>query len=290
MIKVRVPATTANLGIGFDVLGCALSLYATFQFENSEKLLIEGCPIEYANQDNLIVQSYYQVLDRLQIKHYPLHIIIDSEIPIERGLGSSAACIAAGIVAANLMHGTQLQIDELVKIANDIEGHPDNVAPALLGGLCASMVSEDELHILKYPVHPDFRFYLLVPDFKVSTHEARNVLPKHIEHQKAVANCAQLPFFLKALETGNLALLEIASHDYLHEPYRSQLIIDYDTIKQISQKLQGVCLISGSGPTLLHISTQDCLDELTQQINQCARKWEILPLTIDLDGTKGEIC
>lgn len=290
MIKVRVPATTANLGIGFDVLGCALSLYATFTFEKSNQLVIEGCPIEYANEDNLIVQAYYETLRHMKIEKYPLHIVIDSNIPIERGLGSSAACIVAGVVAANKMHENRLSQSDLIKIASDLEGHPDNVTPALLGGLCASIVTKDQVCCIKYPVHLNYRFYLLVPDFKVSTHQARMVLPDVIEHAEAVSNLAQLPFFLKALETGDSELLQMTTCDHLHEPYRSKLIEDYDSIKQISRQFDGTCLISGSGPTLILITKEEILDELSKLLKQCIRQWEILPLTIDTEGTKEEIC
>ena len=174
MVTVRVPATTANLGPGFDTLGLALALYNTLTFEElAEGLYFEGVDPEYATAENLAVVAYKAVLSKLGLPMPGLRISVQAEIPICRGLGSSAALIAAGAAGANANHGSPLTRAELLAVCNDIEGHPDNLAPAIFGGLVASFVENERPYIARYSLHKRLRCTALIPDFQLSTHLAR---------------------------------------------------------------------------------------------------------------------
>src|SRR5574344_1244674 len=154
MVTVRVPATTANLGPGFDTLGLALALYNTLTFEElPEGLFFEGVEPEYATEENLAVVSYKAVLTKLGLPMPGLLVTMETGIPICRGLGSSAALIAAGAAGANANHGSPLSREELLAVCNDIEGHPDNLAPAIFGGLVASFVENGRPYIARYALH-----------------------------------------------------------------------------------------------------------------------------------------
>ena len=158
MVTVRVPATTANLGPGFDTLGLALALYNTLTFEElAEGLYFEGVDPEYATAENLAVVAYKAVLSKLGLPMPGLRISVQAEIPICRGLGSSAALIAAGAAGANANHGSPLTRAELLAVCNDIEGHPDNLAPAIFGGLVASFVENERPYIARYSLHKRLR-------------------------------------------------------------------------------------------------------------------------------------
>ena len=158
-ITVRVPATTANIGPGFDSMGCALALYnyITCEVLPAGKLVITGCPEPYQNEENLAVQGYRAVLSRLGLLNEGLSLNIRAEIPVCRGLGSSAALIAGGAAAANLLHGSPLPPAELLEVTNEIEGHPDNLAPAIYGGLTASLVEDGKPRTVKLPLSPNLR-------------------------------------------------------------------------------------------------------------------------------------
>ena len=149
MIKITVPATTANIGCGFDSLGMALSLYSTFTFDQNDKFVITGCPEKYQNEDNLVITSYKKVFHKLNKEIIPVKLHIESQIPVSRGLGSSASCIVAGIWAANCILNHPLTKEECLTIATEIEGHPDNVAPAIYGNLCASFM-DDQVYCVQY--------------------------------------------------------------------------------------------------------------------------------------------
>ena len=181
-ITVRVPATTANIGPGFDSMGCALALYnyITCEVLPAGKLVITGCLEQYQNEENLAVQGYRAVLSRLGLLNEGLSLNIRAEIPVCRGLGSSAALIAGGAAAANLLHGAFLSSAELLAVTNEIEGHPDNLAPAIYGGLTASLVEDGIPRTVRLPLSPTLRWVAAIPNFELSTHIARAVLPKKV--------------------------------------------------------------------------------------------------------------
>ena len=190
-VTIRVPATTANLGPGFDAFGCALSLYTDVTFEETEfGLEITGCDEEFTGPDNLAYVSYCAVMATMCEEVRGIKIHIDAHIPIGRGLGSSAALLVAGAMGANVLHGNKLSTQGLLNITNAMEGHPDNLAPAFFGGLTASMVDNGLPVTVSFPLHPDWEFLALVPDFELPTTKARSVLPEQISRADAVYNIA----------------------------------------------------------------------------------------------------
>lgn len=287
MVTVRVPATTANLGPGFDTLGLALSLYNTLTFEElPEGLFFTGVEPEYATADNLAVVSYKAVLDRLGLPMPGLRIGIRADIPICRGLGSSAALIAAGAAGANANHGSPLSREELLAVCNDIEGHPDNLAPAIFGGLVASFVENGRPYIARYSLHKSLRCTALIPDFQLSTHLARSVLPETVPYFDAIYNVSRTAVLLRALETGDTETISVALRDRLHQPFRRTLIPGFDR----AEELAGECgctsfFISGAGPTLLCLSADPSFDEkLAARLSELPGRWRQLPMAVDHEG------
>lgn len=259
MVTVQVPATTANIGPGFDALGCALSLYNRFAFEKTRSgLEIVGCPAEYATADNLCYQAYAQTCKRIGVSADGVRIAIETHVPLARGLGSSATCLAAGAMGANALNGNPLSREELLDVCTALEGHPDNVAPALYGGLTAAFMHEGRPMVARYSIHPDVHFFALIPDFELSTHEARAALPVTVDFADAVFNISHTAALLRGLETGDRALIGAALQDRLHQPYRRRLITGYDEVVEGAQAAGAYAVfLSGAGPTIMALAGAD---------------------------------
>jgi homoserine kinase len=288
-VTVRVPATTANLGPGFDAFGCALNLYTDVTFEETDfGLEITGCDEAYAGPDNMAYTAYCAVLASLSEEIRGVKIHIESQIPICRGLGSSAALLVAGAIGANVLRGNKLSTQGLLNITNAMEGHPDNLAPAFYGGLTASMVDNGLPVTVNFPLHPDWEFLALVPDFTLSTPVARSVLPKDVSRADAIYNISHGAMVLKALELGNEKLLRNAMQDRLHQNYRRKLIADYDAIEALVRTTGAAFCLSGAGPTLLCITQDAKLEEkLARKLpSVTTAHWEMLPLHIDFQGAR----
>ncbi len=288
-VTIRVPATTANLGPGFDAFGCALNLYTEVTFEETDSgLEITGCDEAYAGPDNMVYTAYCAVLASLSEEVRGVRIHIESQIPISRGLGSSAALLVAGAMGANVLRGSKLSTQGLLNITNAMEGHPDNLAPAFFGGLTASMVDNGLPVTVSFPLHPDWEFLALVPDFELSTPLARSVLPKDVSRADAIYNISHGAMVLKALEMGDEKLLRNAMQDRLHQNYRRSLIQDYDAIEALVRTTGAAFCLSGAGPTLLCITRDPELDnKLARKLPAIAKaNWSLLPLHIDFEGAK----
>ena len=288
-VTIRVPATTANLGPGFDAFGCALSLYTDVTFEETEYgLEITGCPEEFTGPDNLVYVSYCAVLASMNEEIRGLKIHIDAHIPICRGLGSSAALLVAGAMGANVLRGNKLSTQGLLNITNAMEGHPDNLAPAFRGRLTASMVDNGLPVTVNFPLHPDWEFLALVPDFDLPTTLARSVLPEQINRADAIYNIAHGALVLKALELGDEQLLRNAMQDKLHQNYRKKLIPDYEKIEALVRTTGAAFCLSGAGPTLLCISRhKDLKEKLAKKLDAITEKtWQMLPLHVEFEGAK----
>ena len=286
-VTIRVPATTANLGPGFDAFGCALSLYTDVTFEEiDEGLEITGCDEAYTGPDNLAYTAYCAVVASFSEEVKGLKIHIDANIPICRGLGSSAALLVAGAMGANILHGNRLSTQGLLNITNAMEGHPDNLAPAFYGGLTASMVDNGLPVCVNFPLHPDWQFLALVPDFTLSTAVAREALPNEYVRADAVYNIAHGALVLKALELGDEKLLRNAMQDRIHQPYRKSMIADYDKIEGLIRTTGAAFCISGAGPTLLCITRNPGLQEkLSKRLDSItSAKWEMIPLHVEFEG------
>ena len=253
--RVSVPATSANVGVGYDCLGLALDLVADFTFEVSDRLLIDGCQERFRGEDNLVWTSYLDVCRELYTHPVPLHITIDSPIPLSGGLGSSSTCVVAGVVAAQLLHGGGFDKERALDLATQIEGHPDNVAPALMGGLVSSFVDNGRTRSLRFDIAPNLSFVAIAPPYEVRTADARKVMPKTVSTETAVWQIGHCVAVVEALQRGDAELLSAAAKDRLHEPYRSQLIPDYEPLRRTALAAGAAAfLISGSGSTMLAVT------------------------------------
>ena len=288
-VTVRVPATTANLGPGFDAFGCALSLYTDVTFEETDcGLQITGCDEAFTGPDNMAYTAYCAVLASLSEEVRGVKIHIDAHIPVCRGLGSSAALLVAGAIGANVLRGNKLSTQGLLNITNAMEGHPDNLAPAFYGGLTASMVDNGLPVTVNFPLHPDWEFLALVPDFDLPTTKARSVLPEQISRADAVYNVAHGALVLKALELGDEKLLRNAMQDRLHQKYRKALIEDYEAIEALVRTTGAAFCLSGAGPTLLCITRDRELEKkLAKKLHTITKaNWQMLPLYVEFQGAK----
>lgn len=286
-VTIRVPATTANLGPGFDAFGCALSLYTDVTFEETDcGLEITGCDEEFTGPDNLAYTAYCAVLNTMSEEIRGVKIHIDAHIPICRGLGSSAALLVAGAMGANVLRGNKLSTQGLLNITNAMEGHPDNLAPAFFGGLTASMVDGGLPVCVSFPLHPEWEFLALVPEFNLSTSLARSVLPQQISRADAIYNIAHGALVLKALELGDEKLLRSAMQDRLHQDYRKSLIPDFDKIQALVRTTGAGFCLSGAGPTLLCITRNPGLEEkLSRKLDTITQhQWQMIPLHVEFQG------
>ena len=282
MLKFKVPATSANVGPGFDCLGLAYNFSNEYKVEKSDTMLIEGCDPRYTGPDNLFNVAFLATMEKLK-KTGSFHVYYKPDIPASRGLGSSANVIVAGCITANLLYGgkNKLSKDDIFQIASEIEGHPDNVAPAIYGGLTASTKLESGIfHHSKYSVSNKLHYFILIPDFTTSTKEARKILPNNYNKQEVVEMISHSVLMVEALHKGNFELLKTVCRDHVHEPYRKTLIKDYDNIKnEVEKNGDAVLLISGSGPTLLVISKKSNFDKTIKFKNTIAN-WEIKKMKI----------
>ena len=286
-VTIRVPATSANLGPGFDAFGCALELYTDVTFEETDEgLEITGCDEAFTGPDNLAYESYCAVLASMSEEVRGVKIHIDSNIPICRVLGSSAALLVAGAMGANVLRGSRLSTQGLLNITNAMEGHPDNLAPAFYGGLTASMVDNGLPVSVSFPLHPDWEFLALVPDFDLPTPLARSVLPQQVSRADAIYNVSHGAMVLKALELGDEKLLRCAMQDRLHQDYRKKLIPDYEKIEALARSAGAAFCLSGAGPTLLCITRNPGLEEkLSKKLGTITEKnWQMLPLHVEFQG------
>lgn len=288
MIKVRVPATSANMGPGFDTMGVALNMYNHFYIQEAEELSITGCPKEDANEGNLLYRSMIRCLEMLEFPYRGFHIHFDCSIPISRGLGSSASCILGGVLAANGIAGNPLDSGSILRIASEIEGHPDNIAPALFGGMVISITQGNEIHYNRMDIAPGLKFCALIPDFTLSTHEARAVLPKSVPYGDAIFNVSRSSLLLSALMTGRHELIKVACQDRLHQPYRGRLIANYSEVIQQCEELD--CLgvyLSGAGPTIMVILGEEdntFTPSMKEYLADLPHTWEVVELKIDAQG------
>ena len=256
MVRVLIPATSANLGPGFDAVGLALGLYNEVGLEPAEndlEILVAGDGEELIPRDesNLVFQAAAKVFAALGKKPKNIKLTLKNRLPLARGLGSSAAAIVGGVVAANAYLGNTLSAEELLQIATSIEGHPDNVAPALFGGVVVSGIFQKEVKYLKLPL-PEVEIVVAIPKYQLKTSDARQVLPDKVPFNDAVLNVNRVSFLIAALCLKQYEYFKLGMEDYLHQPYRSKLIPGFYQVveKATAAGAFGVAL-SGSGPTVL---------------------------------------
>lgn len=290
MIEVRVPATSANLGPGFDCMGLALNTYAYFRFSlQKEGLTITGCDPRWQNEENLVYQGFVKTLAYMKEEISGLSIEIDaSGVPEARGLGSSAVCIVAGAMAANAFFQNRLNKYEIFDICTAMEGHPDNVAPAIFGSLTVSFMDDEKPNMIRYLVNRDLRFCAIIPDYPTLTEEARAVLPKTLDYADAIYNMGRCAALAKGLEIGNPMIIKKACKDKMHQPYRKALIKEFDTIQQLCDENEALALyISGSGSTMMAICDQPSkIASLITAIKNSYPTWDVKLLDVDLKGAQ----
>jgi homoserine kinase len=262
MSHVLVPATTANLGPGFDCLGMALSLYLEVELEVIDHGLDididgEGAAELTRDADNLIVRAAQRVFDRVGFQPSGLRLKSTNRMPLQGGLGSSSAAIVGGLVAANELTQRQLTRDDLLRLAIEIEGHPDNVAPALLGGLVI-VAADDHGPIVDRVDVPDMKVVVINPGLRVATQTARRILPTEIPRADAIFNAGRVALVTLALSRGDLDLLGRAMDDRLHQPLRKFLIVGYDDVVNAAKAAGAQAVaISGSGPSLIAFAREN---------------------------------
>lgn len=263
-VTVTVPATTANLGPGFDCLGAALTLHNRFEFSRlsdaNPPFVIEvtGLATETVQTDasNLAYRAFVQFYQQLGETPPPVRLVVDLGYPLARGLGSSATAIVGGLVGANALAGSPLPIETIMQMAIDLEGHPDNVVPALIGGCrLAASGRGGGWSICPIPWHDSIMPIVAIPNFELSTAEARRVLPTDYSRADAIFNVAHLGLLIRGLETGHPDWLRHALHDRIHQPYRRSLIPGYEAVEAAALQAGAYGLvISGAGPTLLALT------------------------------------
>jgi len=266
-VVVDVPATTANLGPGFDCLGAALDLNNRFAMRRIEgggerfELIIEGTEGSHlrGGPENLVYRAAQRVWKAAGLEPVALEARVRLAVPPARGLGSSATAIVAGLMGANALVGEPLSKEKLLELAIDIEGHPDNVVPSLLGGLCmTAKAASQRWRVVRCEWTPSVKAVVAIPSIRLSTSEARRAMPKAIPVGDAVINLGALTLLLQGLRTGNGDLISDGMHDRLHEPYRWRLIKGGDQVKQAAMDAGAWgCAISGAGPSVLALCEED---------------------------------
>lgn len=294
MIRIKVPATSANLGSGFDSLGVALTMYNHIWMEVSDETDIsskDGLDIP-KDKSNLIYWSANHLYDVCGKKLPGLKIIQENNIPMTRGLGSSSACIVAGLMGANRFLGNPMTETDLINLACEIEGHPDNTTPALMGGLVTSAMDGGRVHSVSVPVADNIRFAVFIPPFELKTEVARGVLPENYTREQAVFNLSRSALMTSSLFSGSLENLVVAVQDSLHQPYRKQFIDGIDTVFRTSYELGSYgTYISGAGPSIIAIideRAESIFNEhaITSLENKGINNWRFEVLYPDNEGAK----
>lgn len=302
-VSVKVPASTANLGPGFDCLGMALPLYNTITIEETvlpgtgieinvmtedeaiDEMTFENIP---KDENNLIYKAVEMLYNSIGQEPSELKINIQTGIPIARGLGSSSSIVVGGLLAANKLLGNPADETALLAIATEVEGHPDNVAPAILGGMVLTTQEDDgTLSYCKFEWPEEWDITVCIPDFQLSTEIARSVLPKEVSMQDAIFNAKHLAMLVNAVNTKDAKLMKVAMKDKLHQPYREKLVPGMHEIMQAFNHEDGVlgCVLSGAGPTLLIVSHKYDLDKIKSTVKEV---WENQNIKSDIRTLKIE--
>lgn len=298
-IRLRTPGSTSNLGPGFDALGLALTVYnrvavRTVAGSRHRRMRItgEGAGKLPVGASNLFFRSVDAAAQRAGRSLRDLEVEMHNGIPLSRGLGSSSTAIVAGVYAANLLMGEPFSKPALLDLATELEGHPDNVAPCLLGGLVVCSRENGRVETIRSLPPTELRAVVAVPRFELETEAARAALPERVPHRDAVFNVGRACLVTAALMSGELRTLKTAMRDRLHQPYRASLVPGIEEVLQAAEEAgaMGACL-SGAGPTLLAFATDDAPNIATAMKNAWARQnmqVDTAVLRVDKDGTTTE--
>lgn len=270
---MRVPASSANLGPGFDALGLALGIYLDCRFRRAEKLRIRVTGRDSdrisAGEDNFIWQTAQQVARDHGTTLEPIDLITDNGIPLGKGLGSSAAALVAGVAIAERMLGLNWKAPRILDEAARIEGHPDNVAACVLGSIVATALDSGNVaRAVRLEMHPSYQVAVVVPDFELPTREARAVLPASYSKADTIFNVQRASLLIAALITGTTSAFPAALEDRMHQPYRAKLVPGLEQILRLRAPGLLGCTLSGAGPSVLvfHETGHEEVCELVRQI------------------------
>lgn len=294
MIKIKVPASTANIGAGFDCFGMALNLYNEFEIgetKGSLTFLENGKPSSIMSKDNLIYLSMMQSFRKYGHEPEGLYInVTKANVPVSRGLGSSAACIAAGLLAANCLMDNIMTEEEMLNMAASIEGHPDNVVPAIKGGFDVSMCCDGNVIYSKIDIPKDLSFAALIPDFKMDTLKCRKILPQSYSREDCIFNISRASLLICSLWNRDFSKLKNCFEDKIHQPYRGALIEDlHDIFKKADEFGSLGQFISGSGSTLMAVieeNNTDFCEKMSKFLPSLKANWQIKLLKPDYEGAK----
>lgn len=298
MIKVQVPATSANLGPGFDCLGLAIQLYNTLRVEIDRPFKVhlsgaytDGIP---SNEDNLVWKTMCHFWDLIHFPTPSVALAMENNIPPARGLGSSSAAIVSGLVAANHLAGSPYTKYELFQVANALEGHPDNVAPALYGGVTLSVPTEDGILPRVLSQSPQLKSVVIIPDLQLKTEKAREILVPQVPRQDAVFNISHAGLVIEAFIREDYPLLKEGMRDKLHQPQRTVLIPGMlQTLEAALQAGAFGAALSGSGPTLIALIPDNLQKQVCQSMlammNQHGIKAQAIVLDIDPRGATSSV-
>lgn len=296
MIHIKVPATSANMGSGFDSIGVAVKLYNNIWIEEIDKNLPLSIKIKKeqeieipTNEENLIYQTIVYFFNEINKPMPQVSIIQEDYVPMVRGLGSSATCIIGGLMAGNALAGYPCNKEELAKMATKLEGHPDNVVPAIYGNMVVGVMEKEDLKFVHIDIDTDLVFATMIPDFPVSTKDARDVLPDTYTREDMIYNSSRTALLVGSMLTKNYANLKVAVGDKIHQPYRKILIPNMEEILDNSIEFGGVAsYLSGAGSTLMAIVEKDKSKEFEEKMNDYLRSlpnnWKLLMLQSDTQG------
>ncbi|MYF99350.1 homoserine kinase [Candidatus Poribacteria bacterium] len=292
----RIPASTTNLGPGFDVLGLALQLYSTVTLEitgNKTEVVVSGVDADKipSSPEHIAfraVKTIYNKSGKTQPKG--LRLTISNGIPAIRGLGGSGTAILGGLLTANEICENPFSRSDLLNIASTLEGHPDNVAASLYGGLVISVQNKKHIHTIQLTCDPALHVVLAIPEFTLSTQKARNILPKTVDFSDAIYNISRSSLLVASIATGQLKMLSTAMKDKLHQPYRSTLIPGFDDVVEAALSTGALSIaLSGAGPTIAAYCL-DNMQEVGKSMQNAFKQHEIasdiLVIGTDVEGAK----
>ena len=285
-VEVRVPCSTANLGCLFDCAGIAFNKYNTFKFKKSDKDKVDYGKVE----DNLILKAYRKVFEVANKPYLPVEITtVENGVPFSSGLGSSATCIVAGVIAGNAMLKDLLTKDQLLNVMTQLEGHPDNVAPAFLGGLVLAVNDGGEVLYVKNSVNRQLKFYAITPNYTLSTKTARKALSQTVSLSDAVNNISRALITPEAFKSGNIKAIKTVFKDKIHQNVRINLIKGGKELKCHLESLGYAVAISGAGPSLLAVG-DDKTAKLPDNLLIDEQNFKVIKLKVDNKGAKAKLC
>jgi homoserine kinase len=280
-LTLCVPASTSNLGSGFDALGLAIDLPLTVKFEIMQKgrqirARGEGAALIEREENNLVLQAFDRACREISQEPPALKIEMNNRIPLKRGLGSSAAAIVAGLVGANLLFDEKLSPQQILNLAGEMEGHPENAAAALFGGLRVNGVENGEVRSAGFIMPRDWVAAAFIPDLEIATHQARRVLPETLPRQDAVKNIQRVAILVAALVHRNPALLKFGVQDWLHQPYRKVLVPGFDDFIAAAYEAGAfAAFLSGSGSTILAICAKRRAPQIAEAMAKAANAHQL---------------